>query len=72
MPGRFSDHNLFGTGKILDLLLVGDAGVTRKAVREYATRLGYFDPSYLAQTAISLPPACSIRNRPTTSPQTIS
>jgi outer membrane protein assembly factor BamA len=41
---RFSDHNLFGAGKILDLLVVGDAAVTRKAAREYATRLEYFDP----------------------------
>jgi outer membrane protein assembly factor BamA len=41
---RFSDHNLFGAGKILDLLVVGDAAVTRTAAREYATRLEYFDP----------------------------
>jgi outer membrane protein assembly factor BamA len=44
LAARFSDHNLFGTGKILDLLVVGDAAVTKKAARDYATRLGYFDP----------------------------
>jgi outer membrane protein assembly factor BamA len=41
---RFSDHNLFGAGKVLDLLLVGDAAVTRSVARGYATRLGYLDP----------------------------
>jgi outer membrane protein assembly factor BamA len=41
---RFSDHNLFGAGKVLDLLVVGEAAVTRTAAREYATRLEYFDP----------------------------
>jgi hypothetical protein len=41
---RFSDHNLFGAGKILDLLVAGDTPVTRGAATEYATRLGYFDP----------------------------
>jgi outer membrane protein assembly factor BamA len=44
LAARFSDHNLFGAGKILDLLVVGDAAVTHKAAREYATRLEYFDP----------------------------
>jgi outer membrane protein assembly factor BamA len=44
VAARFSDHNLFGAGKILDLLVVGDAGISRSGGREYATRLGYFDP----------------------------
>jgi outer membrane protein assembly factor BamA len=41
---RFSDHNLFGAGKILDLLVVGDVPITHSAARGYATRLEYFDP----------------------------
>jgi len=44
---RFSDHNLFGAGKILDLLVVGDVPITGSAAKGYATRLGYFDPQLL-------------------------
>jgi outer membrane protein assembly factor BamA len=39
---RLADSNLFGAGKVLDLLMVGDRyGATTS---EYALRLGYLDP----------------------------
>jgi outer membrane protein assembly factor BamA len=44
LAARFSDHNLFGAGKILDLLVLGEVPITESAARGYATRLGYFDP----------------------------
>jgi len=47
LAARFSDHNLFGAGKILDLLVVADAAITHSAAEEYATRLEYFDPQLL-------------------------
>jgi outer membrane protein assembly factor BamA len=41
---RFSNNNLFGDGKVLDLLVVGDQSITSTAAKDYHARLEYFDP----------------------------
>jgi outer membrane protein assembly factor BamA len=46
VAARFGDHNLWGTGKALDLLVVGDIALSNSA-KDYATRLEYFDPQLL-------------------------
>ncbi|HWM66272.1 MAG TPA: hypothetical protein VNO35_06770 [Steroidobacteraceae bacterium] len=43
LAARIGDHNLWGTGKTLDLLLVGDLALSDPE-KEFATRLEYFDP----------------------------
>jgi len=44
VAARVGDHNLWGAGKTLDLLVVGDLELSHLANKEYATRLEYFDP----------------------------
>ncbi len=47
VAARVGDHNLWGAGKTLDLLVVGDLQLSHLANKEYATRLEYFDPQLL-------------------------
>ena len=44
VAARVGDHNLWGAGKTLDLLVVGDLELDHLSEKEYATRLEYFDP----------------------------
>jgi outer membrane protein assembly factor BamA len=44
VAARVGDNNLWGAGKTLDLLVVGDLELHHPAEKEYATRLEYFDP----------------------------
>jgi outer membrane protein assembly factor BamA len=44
VAARVGNHNLWGTGKTLDLLVVGDLELSHLSEKEYATRLEYFDP----------------------------
>lgn len=44
VSGRIGDHNLFGAGKSLDLILVGEQPISGTVARESLARLVYTDP----------------------------
>jgi hypothetical protein len=44
LSGRIGDHNLFGTGKSLDLIAVGEIPSSGSSAREFLARLEYVDP----------------------------
>jgi hypothetical protein len=44
LSGRIGDHNLFGAGKSLDLILVGEQPISGTVARESLARLEYTDP----------------------------
>ena len=44
LSGRIGDHNLFGAGKALDLILVGEQPISGPVARESLARLEYTDP----------------------------
>jgi outer membrane protein assembly factor BamA len=44
VSGRIGDHNLFGTGKSLDLILAGEQPIAGLTTRESLARLEYTDP----------------------------
>ena len=44
LAARISDHNLWGAGKTVDLLMVADLPITHSGRKDFATRLEYFDP----------------------------
>ena len=44
LAARISDHNLWGAGKTVDLLLVADLPINHRASKDFASRLEYFDP----------------------------
>jgi outer membrane protein assembly factor BamA len=44
VSGRIGDHNLFGTGKSLDLILAGEQPIAGLTARESLARLEYTDP----------------------------
>jgi outer membrane protein assembly factor BamA len=44
LSGRIGDHNLFGAGKSLDLIAVGEIPSSGSSSREFLARLEYVDP----------------------------
>jgi len=50
LAARVTDHDVWGTGKTLDLALIGGVSVRGGTGQEYAARLQYTDPRLLDST----------------------